>query len=212
MRKRPSKGLRNTPVTSVPDGHWYVTLFKTPSCVSIPKTSVKGSAEFPAFRSAVLSSCSKVAEGKMLNVVTETYKRSGLSYAIMQRVRELVQNSSKVTNSETYKQIGGLCTDLNNNNPRSRVCLQLDSEDKFFRLFILLKSSIASFDACLPCLEIDGTFMKHPTSNGVLIVVVAKTGDLKNITLTMALVPNETTDNCLWIFMNIKAAGVPLEK
>jgi Ulp1 protease family, C-terminal catalytic domain/MULE transposase domain len=214
MRKRPSKGLRNTPVSSVPDGHWYVTLFKThsTSCVSTPKTSVKVLAELPAFRSAVLGSRGKVAEGKMLkNVVAETYKRSDLSYAKIHRARELVRNSSEVTNAETYKQIGGLCTDLNSNNPGSRVCLQLDSEDRFFRLFILLKSSLDSLDACLPCLEIDGTFMKHPTYNGVLIVVVAKTGDLKNIPLAMSLVPNETTDNFLWIFMNLKAAGVPLE-
>jgi hypothetical protein len=67
-------------------------------------------------------------------------------------------------------------------------------------------------DACLPCIENDGIFMKHPTYNGVCVMVVAKNGDLLNVPLAMALVPCESTDNFLWVFMNLKAAGIDLDR
>jgi hypothetical protein len=92
----------------------------------------------------------------------------------------------------------------------SRLFLQLDSNDGFYRLFIILDTSINALDACLPCIEIDCTFMKHHTYIGVCVMVVSKDGDLKNVPIAMALLPSESTDVFLWVFMNLKAARIYL--
>jgi hypothetical protein len=52
--------------------------------------------------------------------------------------------------------------------------------------------------------------MKHPTYNGVALLIVAKTADNNNVPLALAIVPLETTDHFLWLFLNLKAGGVLL--
>jgi hypothetical protein len=65
----------------------------------------------------------------------------------------------------------------------------------FYRLFMVLPSCTTSLDACIPCLEVGATFMKHPSYNGVCILVISKTSDHKNVTIAMGMVPLESTDN-----------------
>jgi MULE transposase domain len=38
-----------------------------------------------------------------------------------------------------------------------------------------------------------------------------KTGDHKNVPIAFAMVPSETTDNYIWVFLNFKAGGIPLQ-
>jgi hypothetical protein len=44
---------------------------------------------------------------------------------------------------------------------------------------MLLPSCITALSACIPCLEIDELFMKHPTYNEGCIMVISKTKDLQ---------------------------------
>jgi hypothetical protein len=66
-------------------------------------------------------------------------------------------------------------------------------------------------DAWLPCIDIDGTFMKHYTYNGVCVMVVGIDGDLKNVLIAILLVLSESTDYFLWVLTNFKAAGIDLD-
>jgi MULE transposase domain len=76
---------------------------------------------------------------------------------------------------------------------------------------MLLTSSINALDSCLPCLEVDGTFIKHPSYNGVCILVISKNGDHKNVPIAITMVPSETTDNYIRLFLNMKACGIPFD-
>jgi hypothetical protein len=96
----------------------------------------------------------------------------------MQWCKELATLSEKNEDelTESYTTIPSLCQEITKYNPGTRICCQLDSEGRFYRLFMLLPSSLTALEGCLPCLEVDGTFMKHPTYNGVCIMVVLKNG------------------------------------
>jgi MULE transposase domain len=214
LRKRASKSNRNSAAKSIPDQYWYVSKFDfhSNSCCSIPKISAKQLAKLPAFKSAVLGSKDKVASESMLkNVVLETYNHGQLSHTIIQRARDVVRNTSDHEHLSSYAQIPGLCSEITKDNPGSRICFQLDQDKRFYRLFILLHSSLIALDGCLPVLEIDGTFMKHPSYNGVCVVIISKTGDKKNVPIALSFVPCESTDHFIWIFLNLKAAGIPFD-
>jgi hypothetical protein len=182
LRKRPTLGQRNSSTKSIPEGYWYVSFFQchSPSCVSIPTISAKHLAALPAFSSAVQGSNNKVASESLLKkVVSETYHHVQLSHNMIQRARDVVRNTTYNGNQESYSKIPSLCAEISKSNPGSRICLQLDKEGRFFRFFILLQSSLKALEGCLPILEIDGTFMKHHTYNGICVVIVSKTGEKK---------------------------------
>jgi hypothetical protein len=44
-----------------------------------------------------------------------------------------------------------------------------------------------------------------------MVVSKTKTGDHKNVPIAFGMFPSETTDNFLWMFLNLKSAGAPLE-
>jgi hypothetical protein len=77
---------------------------------------------------------------------------------------------------------------------------------------MILLSSVSVLNACISCLEMESTFMKHSTYNGVCITAILKTGDYKNVPITFGLFPTKTTDNYIWMFLKMKASGVPFEK
>jgi hypothetical protein len=53
--------------------------------------------------------------------------------------------------------------------------------------------------------------MKHHTYNGICVLVVAKTAELNIVPLAIAFVACEATNHFLWIYLNMKAGGVPLD-
>jgi hypothetical protein len=144
-------------------------------------------------------------------VVAESHSVGGLSHAMIQRARNIVRNQNDTESNKSYTTIPSLCHEIMKYNPGTRICCQLDSQGRFYRFFMLLPSSIDALDSCLPCLEVAGTFMKHPSYNGVCILVISKNGDHKNIPIAITMVPFETTDNYIWMFLNMKASGIPFD-
>ena len=81
-------------------------------------------------------------------------------------------------------------------NPGSQISCQAESEGKFYRMFLMLKSSIQAINnGCLPCIEVDGAFMKHPSYNGTCLLPLGKTGDLKIVPLAIAMVTSKRVDH-----------------
>ena len=71
-------------------------------------------------------------------------------------------------NKKSYMRLPALCKEIMKFNPGSRVILQVDSEERIYRVFVMLKSSMDTvFKGCIPCIEVDGTFHKHRSFNGV---------------------------------------------
>jgi hypothetical protein len=99
----------------------------------------------------------------------------------------IVKHQIHNKNVDGYPYIPSLCAGIIKYNPGSQICCQVDSENHFYQFCMILPSCISALDACIPCLEIDAKFMKHPTYNGVCIMVISKTVDHKN----MGLVPSK---------------------
>ncbi|POM66062.1 Hypothetical protein PHPALM_18138 [Phytophthora palmivora] len=83
-------------------------------------------------------------------------------------------------------------------NPGSRVCCQLDSKGRFYRVFLSIGCLVATQDNWVPIIECDGTHMK------------SKTGNWENIPCAIAFISKEIADNFDWVFANCLAAGIKL--
>eukprot|EP00644_Phytophthora_capsici_P003511 jgi/Phyca11/116520/e_gw1.31.282.1 len=83
--------------------------------------------------------------------------------------RAIGQSKARLTVSPEveYEHLPSFMTAFASVNPGSRVCLQLDSKERFYRLFLSIGCVVAIQDAMLPVWEVDGTHMKHPEYNGV---------------------------------------------
>jgi hypothetical protein len=120
--------------------------------------------EMPAFVGAIVGSHNQVAPKALLKeVVAETRSVGGLTHAMIQRAQNIVRNNTQNELTESYTTITSLCQEVIKDNPGTRICCQLDLQGRFYRLFMLLHSSLIPLECCLPCLEADGIFMKHPT-------------------------------------------------
>jgi zinc finger SWIM domain-containing protein 3 len=147
----------------------------------------------PAFVSAIQGLRNQLAPETLLKeVVSEVHSIAGLSQNLIQRARNIVKDKVMNENVESYKNIPSLCQEIIKSNPGTQICCQVDSEGRFYRLFMLLPSLLIALNACIPCLEIDGTFMKHHMHNGVCFMVVSKTGNHKNVPIAFGMFPSET--------------------
>ena len=209
-RKRPSRGIRPSHVSHVPEGGWYVSSFcdhADISCMSKWKVPIKKLSALPGFKAGVLGSKEKVATRSQLqDIAIEAHKMKELTDGRVIKARDGVLKEARAEDS--YGKIPHLIKEILRLNEGSKASLQVDSKDRFYRLFLMLGSSMASLAGCLPVLELDGTFMKSDKYNGVCVVITGKTGEFKNLPLAIAFVPSETTENFAWVFMHLKAAGI----
>ena len=213
-RKKHTGGIRRTNVSHVPAGGWYVSSFCPHSaltCHSAWKVPIKALSTLPGFKAGVLGSKDKIASKSQLeNIAKKSYKLTELSDSRVRKARSKVLKEAY--GEESYSNLPHLMKDILHLNEGSRGCLQVDNRNRFYRLFLMLGSSMASLEGCLPVLEMDGTFMKSDKYNGVCVVITGKTGEFKNLSLAIAFVPSETMQNFAWIFMNLKAAGIDMNK
>ena len=159
-------GQRASPLISIPEGYWYVSQFKGHggSCQSQVKLSAKQLSKFTAFHSAVLGTRNKTATENLLKSGTGNVHNVGnLSHAMIQRARDMVKKRSEDEEKKSYGRIPALCFEILKLNPGSRISCQADSEGRFYRVFVRLKSSVHAINnGCVPIIEVDGAFMKHP--------------------------------------------------
>jgi hypothetical protein len=205
---------RKNKLSSIPAGHLYVSKFEahTESCILQRKTSAKLLALLPAFQQAVAASIVDSAlENVLKNIFAKTYERDGLTHNKIQVASKIICSNAYLAINDLYSELATLLNLLCQQNTGTRACYQLDSEDRFYYLFVMLKSSVDLLPALLPVIEIDGNFMKGPHYNGVCLLAIAKTGKHANVLIAIAWVPSETTNNFTWFFLNLKAGGVPLQ-
>ncbi|GMF42765.1 unnamed protein product [Phytophthora lilii] len=134
-------------------------------------------------------------------------QKPALVYRSIRKAKERLNVSAEVE----YGLLPGFLTAFATINPGSRVCLQLDSNGRFYRLFLSLGGIVSVQDAMLPVWEVDGTHMKPPAYNGVCLTLLGKDGDKRNIPVAVAYVHKETIDNFAWFFTNCKIAGIKLD-
>jgi hypothetical protein len=98
----------------------------------------------------------------------------------LQRAWNIVRQTTGHDDLNSYGQTVSLCSE-NCQSITGTKKFQIDDPDRFYRFFIQLRSSFRAMDACVPIMELHGTFMKHDIYNGICIVVVARTADINNI-------------------------------
>ncbi|KAF9590233.1 hypothetical protein IFM89_032011, partial [Coptis chinensis] len=75
-----------------------------------------------------------------------------------------------------FHQLKWLKNTIVENNPGSRVILDIDSTKKFERMFICFEASSYGFNHCRPIVYLDGTFLKNK-HKGCLLAATAKNGN-----------------------------------
>jgi hypothetical protein len=213
-RKRPTTGTRISHVDHIPVGHWYVHKYieHNNSCIGNINTSAKEIASLAPFASAVVTSQQNSASTRLLkNIVSKICDGSTISDSKITRAKLMVVNDNEKNINNSYSEIASLLYALKNKNPGTRVCYQVDSESRFYRLFLLLESSKKILNGLMPILEVDGTFMKHHSYNGICLLAISQTAEKENVPIAIAFVPTETVDNFLWFFLNLKAGGINMD-
>ncbi|XP_074376867.1 uncharacterized protein LOC141718384 [Apium graveolens] len=79
----------------------------------------------------------------------------------------------------------------------SILCLYLEHEVTFKRLFLAFKPCINGFEHCMPVIHIDGTHLYSPYA-GVLLSVVTVDGFSHNLPLAFAIVESENVSSWGW--------------
>ena len=97
-------------------------------------------------------------------------------------------------------------------NPGSKCTLEVDTKDRFMRAFISNDNVISTQCRNVPVGGIDAGNSKHKDYNGTHLTLVGRTGDGKNITYCLGIVPKETIVHYVWFFMCARAAGVKLNE
>jgi hypothetical protein len=158
-----------------------------------------------------LSQNNKLSNCILKNILAQNADEQQVTPSKINCAKKLIINDNETYVKNSYGDIASMSILLKNNNKGTRVCLQSDSEGRFFRLFLMLQCNIGLLPGLLPVLKVDGTFMKHHTYNGCCLVAIAKTADKSNVPLAIAFVPYENTDTFSWFSMNLKFGGVIME-
>jgi len=102
-------------------------------------------------------------ENLLKSGIGNVHNVGNLSHAMIQRARDVVKKRSEDEEKKSYGCIPALCFEILKLNPGSRISCQADSEGRFYRVFVRLKSSVHAINnGCVPIIEVDGAFMKHP--------------------------------------------------
>lgn len=100
-----------------------------------------------------------------------------------------------------------MLADIRDLNPGTLIQLEVDQHQRFLRGFIALGANVQCQSGLLPLLGFDGAHAKHSKYNGVVLSLLGRDGNNKNITLATALVNVENEANILWFWSSAIALG-----
>lgn len=108
----------------------------------------------------------------------------------------------------SYSLIVPLLAQLERKNKGSRVAVEVDQQNRFFRAFVAFGIAVQSQKYNVPVLGFDGTHSKNSKYNGVLLTLINRDGIGQNVTLATAFVPVENEDNIVWFLYHSIDAGI----
>jgi hypothetical protein len=207
----------------VPPGAWYVaniTGEHSQHCQMVNMAGSMSSTQMVAskeFRSAMLvPNISYVGIHRMVHK-NQSVVMGEKGKGRIQRARKKYDSMENQDVKESYAEIPSFLRALKKKNPESRVCLQMDSQGRFYRFFLsypfLIFSGNDYENALLPVFEMDAGHMKQEAGyNGVLIQLIRKAGNQRSIPQASALVPKEDTNNYMWFLCNCIKSGIDFDK
>lgn len=96
---------------------------------------------------------------------------------------------------DNYDKLPAFLKSFELQNPGSRVCCQLDSNGRAFRVILSVSSLVAAQDNWVPVLEWDGTHMKNAHYICVCVLFIGKDGNWTNIPVAVAFIHKGTAEN-----------------
>jgi len=97
-------------------------------------------------------------------------------------------------------------------NPDVTGALQLDSQDRFYRMFISIPKAKKIFtEYCIPYLFTDGCHSKTPLYDGVQLLFIGKNGNGRNVPIAVAWVPTESPSHCFWALQMVSMTGIKID-
>ena len=119
--------------------------------------------------------------------------------ATFSRAKQAVQVSMVQDRNVGYNNLASFLFHLRNENPDLTLALQLDSEKRFYRVFIgFPQSTMYHGQISYSFMQTDGFHFKGHAYDGVIILYCTKTGFSRNIILGFAIVPRESTEHHCW--------------
>ena len=133
----------------------------------------------------------------------------GFSRSTFSRLKFWFHALYRTQQSNLYMLVSEYLDRIHSINPEMTVCLQKDTSNCFCRMFVAIPHASTIFQKlCLPAVHMDGTFFKTSLYDGVLILVVATSGNGSLLLLAAAWVPVEDTQNLRFVLDMLTQAGL----
>ncbi|KAF1787895.1 hypothetical protein GQ600_22274 [Phytophthora cactorum] len=200
-RGESAKSTRKTLVSKlahIATGFWYVSKFNLTHaqfCNSIANPTARQLLNQPGFNAAILDGHS-TSRSRIVNNLKEV---DGIDFSDKHAVvNRAIRTALEKMECDPVAEFNALLAFMKlfaSRNDGSRVCCQLDSAGRFYRSFLSIGSLMQQQHIFLPVWKCDGTHMKDPDYNGICITLVGKDGDKHVISVAVAYVHKETTDN-----------------
>lgn len=213
--KDPSRG-KVTKLSHIPANAWYISklhIVHDDLCSSVHKCSARQLQALSAFKGSIVqgldTSLSRVVASLQASSGVNVRAQPATVYRAIAAEKRALEAAAAEINS--YATLPSFLASFQQLNPGSRVCCQLDSKGRFYRVFVAVDSVARHQDKWLPVLESDGTHMHNPADNGVCLTLLGKDGDGHNVLAAIAFVHMETRDNFAWFYADCVASGIDLE-
>ncbi|KAF0708026.1 hypothetical protein AaE_013381 [Aphanomyces astaci] len=180
------------------------------TCTSVAKPTERQLALLPTVVSMVrsntaISRTDLVSTVQDLDGVNMESKVAGVY-----RVKDLIVNADLCDVAASTSTLPSILLAFERANPGSRVDFELDTFGRFYRAYVCCKVNANAHEFNLKLLGSDGAHFKHKDYNGVLLNLIGRDGNGKNVPLALGIVAKETSDNYHWFFTNCIQAGVNL--
>ncbi len=181
------------------------------SCM--PSFKIKGNilANKKGFKAAVLSHPDASLKSIMKNSKIIDECNIHLKTSQLYRVKNKVIENQEQDYNESYEYITSYIQLLAKENKDALVSLQVDSQNRFYRVFVTFRF-LAEICNAVRILSFDATHMQHSKYNGVLLLLVASDSNAKSFVVAFSIVPKESFEHTYWFFRHCIEAEIPLTK
>lgn len=191
-------------------GMWCISSIENAhtNCVSIPRPTRRQIAANTTFSSAVRASHSTSARALMHQVQTLDGVSLAAHKRTVYRARETVSGMDSVNERFKVQMLPSFLENFARLNPGTAAFVERDIDGKFKRAIVVVKIFVDATAARQNVLGIDCAHSKCPYYSGVQMHLLGRDGGMKNITIAVALVPAEDTENYSWFLRQVRQAGL----
>ena len=153
----------------------------------------------------------KLTYADMIKLMEEKGLKVTLKKAAFSKAKAICQLVEKERQSDQYQDLHRFLNMLSNMNPELVVALQLDSNDRFYRLFLGFPITKYNGKITQNMNITDCYYSKNKSWDGVLHAWISKTGFGFPILQAIAFLPSESTEHLSWSVQMAWRSGLKLD-